>query len=66
MSQRFSLLRNGSLTMLLFWIVTPCGLVGRYQCFGETSALKKDTVCLSKTLVSTNESTWRRNPEERY
>jgi hypothetical protein len=22
--------------MLLFWVVNPCGLVGRYQRFGET------------------------------
>jgi hypothetical protein len=21
--------------MFVFWVVTPCGLVGRYQCFGE-------------------------------
>jgi hypothetical protein len=25
--------------MLVFWVVTPCGLVGRYQCFGETYCL---------------------------
>lgn len=24
------------LSVLLFWIVTPCGIEGRYQCFGET------------------------------
>jgi hypothetical protein len=23
-------------SMLFFWVVTPCGLVGRYQHFGET------------------------------
>jgi hypothetical protein len=25
-----------TLSMLGFWIVMPCGLVGRYQHFGET------------------------------
>jgi hypothetical protein len=25
----------GVLTMLFFWVVTPCGLVGNYQRFGE-------------------------------
>jgi hypothetical protein len=25
--------------MLVFWVVTPCGLVGRYQCFGGTYCL---------------------------
>jgi hypothetical protein len=24
------------MSMLVFWVVTPCGLVGRYQRFGET------------------------------
>jgi hypothetical protein len=27
------------MTMLFFWVVTPCGLVGRYQHFGETYCL---------------------------
>jgi hypothetical protein len=27
------------LMMLFFWIVTPCGLIGRYQCFRETYCL---------------------------
>jgi hypothetical protein len=26
-------------TMLLFWVVTPCRLVGRYHRFGETHCL---------------------------
>jgi hypothetical protein len=29
-----------------------------------TSVLTRETVCLSETLASTGESTWRRNPEE--
>jgi hypothetical protein len=24
------------MSMLVFWVVTPCGLVDRYQRFGET------------------------------
>jgi hypothetical protein len=45
-----------SLSMLVFWVVTPCGLVGRYRRFGETyclhlQALKLNTVCFSETLV---------------
>jgi hypothetical protein len=27
------------LSMLAFWVVTPCGILGRYQCFGETYRL---------------------------
>jgi hypothetical protein len=23
-------------SVLIFWVVTPCGLVGGYQCFGGT------------------------------
>jgi hypothetical protein len=37
--------------MMIFWDVTPCGLVDRYQCFSET-------------LVSTYKSTQHHNPEE--
>jgi hypothetical protein len=25
------------MSMLIFWVVAPCGLVGRHQCFGEFS-----------------------------
>jgi hypothetical protein len=46
------------MSMLFFWVVTPRGLVGRYQCFGETqclhlqcSALMMETVCFSETSV---------------
>jgi hypothetical protein len=28
--------------MLLFWVVTPCGLVGRHQRFGETYFLSTE------------------------
>jgi hypothetical protein len=29
-------LRPLSVSVVLFWVVTPCGLVGRYQHFGGT------------------------------
>jgi hypothetical protein len=54
--------------MLVFWVVTACGLVGRYQRFGEKTAsifkafrtlvLKMDAIYFSETLVSTYESIW--------
>jgi hypothetical protein len=31
---RFEVLTAVKMLMLVFWIVTPCGLVGRYQRFG--------------------------------
>jgi hypothetical protein len=46
--------------MLVFWVVTLCGLVGR------ASALKMETVCFSETLVSTYKSTWHYNPEDKH
>jgi hypothetical protein len=30
---RFEVLIAVKMLMLAFWVVTPCGLVGRYQCF---------------------------------
>jgi hypothetical protein len=52
-------------------VVTPCGLAGRYQRFGETilsssSRLKWETVCFSKALVFTCESTRRHNSEQQH
>lgn len=37
--QRFKVLTAVSTSMLFFWALTPCGLAGRYQLFGETTVL---------------------------
>jgi hypothetical protein len=56
--------------LFFFWVITPCKLVGRYQRFGEiywlSPALKTESGCFSKTLVSTYESTQRHNPEGQH
>jgi hypothetical protein len=64
---------NVNWTVLFFWVVTPCGLVGRYYSFGEhtvsifrTSALKMETVCFSETSVSAYKSTRRYYPEDQH
>jgi hypothetical protein len=55
----FSVFTVVKMTMLLlFWVMTPCGLVSRYQRFGET-------YCLHLQGFS-YESTRRHNPEEQY
>lgn len=49
------------MSVLVFWFVMTCGLVGGYQHFRERhclhlqdwSALKVETVCFSKTVVMT-------------
>jgi hypothetical protein len=33
---RFQVLTAVKMPMLVFWVVTPCGFVGRHQRFGET------------------------------
>jgi hypothetical protein len=43
------------MSMLVFWVVTPCGLVGRYLRFGEYTAsiLRAENVdCFFEVLVS--------------
>jgi hypothetical protein len=45
---RFEVLTAVKTSMFFFWVVTPCGLVGRYQ-----SSPKMEAVCASETLVST-------------
>jgi hypothetical protein len=53
--------------MLFFWVMTPCGPVRMYQCFGEIySALKMETLSVSVTLVSTYECILRHNPEQQH
>jgi hypothetical protein len=53
------------MSLLVFWVVTPCGLAGRYQRFEGSYSLKMETMCSSETLVST-ESTRRYNPEDKH
>lgn len=58
--------------MMFLWVLVLCGLAGRCQHFTETyylllrgwSELKMETVYVSKTMESTNQSTWHQNPEE--
>jgi hypothetical protein len=55
-----------------FWVLAPCRLVDRCQRFGEKyisifrAEVKMETVCFSKTLASTDESTRRQNPKEHH
>jgi hypothetical protein len=44
--------------MMLFWVLTPCRLVGWF------SALKMETLCFFETLASTYESTRRQYRDE--
>jgi hypothetical protein len=53
---RFEVLTAVKMSMLVFWVVTPCGLV----------ALKMEAVCSRETLVSTYKSTRRYDPEYEY
>jgi hypothetical protein len=46
----------GNLSIMVFWVVTPCGLV----------ALKMEEIFSSETLVSTYKSTRRHNPQDHH
>jgi hypothetical protein len=35
----FEVLRVVKMMILLFWVVMPCALIGRYEHFGETQSL---------------------------
>jgi hypothetical protein len=58
----FEVLTAVKMTMLLFWVVTPCRLEGMYKRF---RGLKMEKVSVSETLVSTYEPTLRHSPEHR-
>jgi hypothetical protein len=32
----FEVLTAVKMSVLVFWIIKPCGIIRRYQCFGET------------------------------
>jgi hypothetical protein len=51
---RFEVLTAVKMQMLVLWVVTPCGLVGKYQGFGAIycvhPAMKMEAVCSSETF----------------
>jgi hypothetical protein len=54
--------------IVVFWIMTPCCLVGRYRRFGGTcrltSTLQMEAIRFFETLVITYKTTGRHNPED--
>jgi hypothetical protein len=50
---RFEVITEVKMSMLAFWTVTLCGLTGTFRRFGETSALKVETVCFPETYNRT-------------
>jgi hypothetical protein len=50
-------------SIVIFWIVTPCRLVGGYQRFGD-STMKMEAILFSETLVTTYTTTRRHNSED--
>jgi hypothetical protein len=51
------------MSIVVFWVVTSGGLVGRHQCFGEKK-LKMEAVCSSEMVVPTYNSAQRYCPED--
>jgi hypothetical protein len=52
---------------VLFWVVKPCGLVGRHQCFRETHCLHlqgSDDSTFLQNVGNHDESTPDQNPGE--
>jgi hypothetical protein len=57
----FEVIMAAKISMLFFWVVTPCRLAGRYQRFGgtyyfhlqRTAVLKMEALFSSEPLVST-------------
>jgi hypothetical protein len=41
---RSEVLKAVKMSMLIFWVVTPCALVSRYQCFGGTCCLHLQSI----------------------
>lgn len=59
-SVRPEVLTAVKMSMLIFWVVPPCGLVSGQK---RSSTLKTETINYFETLVSTGEPTRRQNPQ---
>jgi hypothetical protein len=55
-----------SMKMAVFWVVASCTLVKVYQRFRGLIALMMEAVRASETSVTSYQSTWRYNPEDRH
>jgi hypothetical protein len=62
---RFEVLTAVKMSMLVFWVVTLCGLVGRYQRFGEQTASIFRAEA-SEMMVSIGKSIHCYNPEDEH
>jgi hypothetical protein len=55
---------------MIFWVLTPCRLVGIYRRFGETlstsSALMMEAASISETLVNFYDTAWRSISEDSH
>jgi hypothetical protein len=54
------------MSVLVFWVIMLCELVGGYQILPSSSGMKLEAICSSKTLISAYKSTWQNNPEDQY
>jgi hypothetical protein len=66
---RYEVLMMIQMSVLIFGVITLCGLTGNFKHFGETypsSALKMETVCFSEVLISIHKSTHHYNPEGQH
>jgi hypothetical protein len=58
----FEVLTAEKMSIMVFWVVTPCVLVGGYQRLA-LFALKKEAMRSSETLVTPYKTSRRHNPE---
>jgi hypothetical protein len=58
------------MSVLVFWVVTPCGLAARptfrRNTLPSSSGMKMEAVCSSETLVAIYKSIWRKYPEDQH
>jgi hypothetical protein len=66
-NMRLEVLMVVSMSMVVYWVGTLCGLVNGYQHFSEhTSDLKIEAVCSSKMMVPIYISPHCHNPEDHH
>jgi hypothetical protein len=61
---RSEVLMAVKMLMVVFQVVTPCGLIDGYQCLGGT--LKMEAIHSSEMFVTTYKAIWHHNPEDHH
>jgi hypothetical protein len=63
---RFEVLTAVKISIMVFWVVTPCGLAGTYHRFGGTYCPEDGCSMFVQSLIFNYKSARRHNPKDQH